>query len=181
MIKKIVFVLLYLMSIVSYCNAESYCFIGDSRFVAMREALGDDENIYYCEIGVGYNFYWENRSDIMQLSRDDTIIIYNLGVNDLAKQKHVEAINDLFKNGFERVIFMTVNPVEELKEKAYGYSIKNSEIDAFNIYVKENVLSNIMILNSNNFLKNDGFDTIDGIHYSNETYAKIYNYLFSYL
>ena len=180
MIKKIIIICLLLLSIINVCYAEDYCFIGDSRFVEMRNVV-NNEDIYFCDFGVGYDFYWENKNSILNLSKENTIIIYNLGMNDLNAKKHVEAINDLFNNGFERVIFMTINPVDEIIARTHGYSLKNNNIDAFNQYIKENVVSNVMFLNSNKFLKENGFNTLDGIHYSNDTYTKIYDYLFSYL
>ena len=35
----------------------------------------------------------------------------------------------------------------------------------------------VKIIDSNSYLKESGFSTVDGLHYDDTTYNKIYNYL----
>ena len=80
-----------------------------------------------------------------------------------------------------KIIFMTVNPVDEIKEASHGYTIKNSAVNDFNIKFVENCNDNIYIIDTNSYLNKEGFSTQDGIHFSKSTYEDILNYLNLYI
>ena len=43
----------------------------------------------------------------------------------------------------------------------------------------KNELKNVTYLDSNSYLKRNGFSTVDGIHYTKDTYQKISNFISS--
>ena len=155
------------------CLAKSpynYCFIGDSRFVGMEQAIDTDENIIWVNRnGANVNFYWEQRGYISSLDRD-TVIIYELGVNDLNSKGCIEALQDLEYLGFKHIYFTSVTPVDEAKEIEYGYRVQNSWIEEFNSVVRNNLPYSVASMDSYEYLTNMGFSTIDGVHYTNYTY-----------
>ena len=73
---------------------------------------------------------------------------------------------------FSQMYFLSVNPVDETKEQAFGYTVTNEDIEKFNKQMKE--IFGDKYIDSNNYLKEDGFNTIDGLHYDSKTYTKIY-------
>ena len=98
-----------------------------------------------------------------------------LGVNDLYKvQSYASYYNNLIANGYS-IVFVTVAPVDEVKEHKNGYKVLNADIDSFNDTIKMEV--NCTILDLNMYMKQHGFDTADGVHYTEETYNLIYDFL----
>lgn len=172
--KKILLILTALMICVgSVCFAATpytYCFIGDSRFVGMQQTVETDENIIWvAKVGVGQSWYWENRDYIASLDRN-TVIVYELGVNDLDAQGCIRALKDLEDMGFKHIYFTSVTPVDEAKEAQYGYTVKNAYIEAFNQTVRENIPYSVASMDSYEYLTHMGIDTMDGVHYTGYTY-----------
>ena len=148
-------------------------FVGDSRFVGMSQ-LKECEEIVLAEVGEGYHYFCLLQ-DSIKSEEADTLVI-GFGVNDLHNiKKYVDYVNENFSE-IPEIYFLTVNPVDEAKESQYGYSVTNKEIDEFNEYLQEH--SGIYeILDTNSYLNDIGFSTKDGIHYTNETYLNIYEYI----
>lgn len=147
------------------CN---YVFLGDSRFVGMSNCKQSND-IFICKVGEGYNYFCKN---INNISENDIVII-GFGVNDLGNiDKYIELANSLTNE----VYYLTINPVDEQKERENGYSITNQQIDEFNNKLKENAI-NYKVIDTNSYLKQNGYSTVDGLHYDNVTYTKIYEYI----
>jgi hypothetical protein len=72
---------------------------------------------------------------------------------------------------------MLINPVDEDKEALYGYSATNEMIDKYNALIKAGFNSKVGVIDTNTYLKEDGFYTSDGLHYDDNTYKKVYNFL----
>lgn len=146
-------------------------FTGDSRFVGMKD-LSDGE-IFFAESGKGFPYFCSLQDSIKNENID--IIVVGFGVNDLYNvKKYVEYLNN---NPFSAdVYFLTVNPVDEYTEKKYGYTITNKDIDEFNSYIKESAVY-YKVLDTNSYLNSIGFETKDGLHYTDETYQNIYEYI----
>lgn len=153
-------------------ESESLIFIGDSRFLGMEKS-NTKKYDFFCEIGKGYNWYTDNFSNIEPFIKDDTIIIFGLGVNDLYNIKNYQKLAQ--SPYFSKMYFLSVNPVDETKEQAFGYTVTNEDIEKFNEQMKE--IFGDKYIDSNNYLKEDGFNTIDGLHYDSKTYTKIYDYI----
>lgn len=157
----------------------SYCFIGDSRFVGMKAAISTNENItFIAKTSEGNDYYNNNTSTIYNLDKN-TVIVYELGVNDLNSSACIKNLNDLVSKGFKNVYFVTVTPVNEEKEKEYGYTRINSQIENYNSIVINNLPTGVKVIDSYNYLKSNGIDTTDGLHYTNDTYKKWFDQIFS--
>lgn len=180
--KKLLFVLAVVLLAVGFSYHQgfakspyTYCFIGDSRFVGMEQAIDTDEEIIWVNRnGANINFYWQNRDYISSLDRD-TVIIYELGVNDLNSNGCIEALQDLENLGFKHIYFTSVTPVNEAKEAVYGYIVKNTWIEEFNSIVRNNIPYSVASMDSYEYLLNMGFDTLDGVHYTNYTYQILFD------
>lgn len=164
-------------------NSKIYM-LGDSRFVGMQQFDSDDSSlhIYHAKVSEGYSYLTKTWNQIKDLPQKDDYIIINFGVNDLGNiNKYIEFINNMTEETDAKIIFMTVNPVDEIKEASHGYTIKNSEVNDFNIKFVENCNDNIYIIDTNSYLNKEGFSTQDGIHFSKSTYEDILNYLNLYI
>ena len=147
-----------------------YCFIGDSRFVGMEQSVDTEEDIIWvARNSANQGWYWENRDDIASLDRD-TVIVYELGVNDFNIDGCLEALYDLDSLGFRHIYFTSIAPVDEGKEAEYGYSVTNSRIEAFNNAVRSNLPASVASMDSYEYLSSMGIETMDGVHYTAPTY-----------
>lgn len=154
-------------------ESKKIVFTGDSRFVGMSQ-LKECEEIVFAETGQGYNYFCLLQDSIKNESTD--ILVIGFGVNDLYNvKKYVNYINNKPFGNIE-VYFLTVNPVDEEKENLYGYTVKNEDILDFNNYILENA-DNYKVIDTNSYLNSIGFFTKDGLHYTDETYLEIYNYI----
>lgn len=157
-------------------NCETgYIFIGDSRFVGMNDACGisnTDNRFVIAMIGEGYDFLVNTalqRADEITTENSDITnwkYIICLGVNDLYNiDKYISEYNKL-KTTVDLVI-VSVNPIE------YHSSITNDDIDEFNNRIKD--IGDVQYIDTNYTLCKEGFSTVDGIHYTSDTYKLIYN------
>ena len=151
-------------------------YIGDSRTVGM-ESVMDDGEIVIAKVGEGYSWYKNYAKDelinTLDNNSDKSIsVIFNLGVNDLHNApKYVEAINELSKAypdvGFS---YMSVNPVETT-------TVSNNQINTFNDTIKKMLDDSVSYIDAFTYLVDNGYDTVDGLHYTKETYKDIYDFV----
>ena len=157
--------------------SEHFCLIGDSRFVGMQSAVGAMDDVEWIDrVGAGNGFFFENIDQIENLDRD-TIIIYNLGVNDLDSSRCIEALNTLCSMGFQHIWFATVPPVDEAKASEYGYTITNHQISWYNYIVTSSLSPGVGVVDSYNYLASNGIESDDGLHYRESTYLDWFAYL----
>ena len=153
-------------------------FVGDSRTVGMEEAVhGKNPSDNCLFIGkVGEGFYWlchegMEQHDAVLADEPDGTVIFNLGVNDLEEiDRYLEYYPQIFADYPEASFYiMSVNPVGE---KCEGTS--NEEIKAFN----EELAAHFgeRYLDCYHYLKQEGFETVDELHYTNDTYRQIHHY-----
>ena len=157
-------------------TSELTIYVGDSRTVGM-ESVMDNGEIIIAKIGEGYGWYKSSAEDkliaALNDNSDKTIsVIFNLGVNDLHNaQKYVEAINELSKAypdvGFS---YMSVNPVETT-------TVSNNQINTFNDTIKKMLDDSVSYIDAFTYLVDNGYDTVDGLHYTKETYKDIYDFV----
>jgi hypothetical protein len=116
---------------------------------------------------------------ILEYIDKNSILIVGLGVNDYASnyKNYIKTMNELADTLDCRVYYMLINPVEEDKEALYGYSTSNEMIDKYNALMKAGFSSKVGVIDTNTYLKEDGFYTSDGLHYDDNTYKKVYNFL----
>lgn len=154
-------------------------YVGNSRIVGMVSALENNIN-YIAEVGKGYDWYKNVALASIEekiQNNPNTIIVLSLGVNDLNNiDNYILAYKELIaKYPSNSFYIMSVNPVDESKARASGYSITNSDIEAFNKKLVENFSSNYIDIYNN--LTNIG--TNDGLHYDANTYKTIHNLIIS--
>ncbi len=154
-----------------------YLFIGDSRFVGMEQSIRTDKDIVWIDkVGARHDYYWDNHDIIASIDKD-RVVVYELGVNDLASNACINVLNDLQRLGFKSIYFVTVTPVNEEIASSYGYMINNEQINQFNQQVKNNVPSNIKVIDTYDYLRYNGIETDDGLHYKNVTYQMWFNFI----
>lgn len=149
-------------------------YVGDSRIVGMKSALGNNNINYIAEVGKGYDWYKSVALATIEeklQNNSNLIVVLSLGVNDLNNiDNYISAYKDLIsKYSSNSIYIMSVTPVDESKAKSSGYSVTNTGIEAFNKKLSENFSSNFIDIYNN--LTN--VVTSDGLHYDNETYKTI--------
>ena len=157
---------------------ENYVFVGDSRYVGMS-VYAQAEDTFIAKNNMGYSYLVEQTNNILRVCNENTALIIGLGVNDLrySSNNYIAKINELAQTMDCQIYYMLVNPVDETKEESYGYSILNTEINEFNQKMKRGLSSRVIVLDTNSYLKQIGYSTQDGLHYTKETYGKIYEYI----
>ena len=153
--------------------------VGDSRFVGMSQVCNSDTDVYVAKGSMGYSWFASSAISQVnsQLQAGDTIVV-NIGVNGLECEKLASKLNELASGDWKdyKVIYMSVNPVDEEKEAQNGYSTTNEQIKEFNTYMKQHLGTNITYLDTYSSLVNDiSSRTSDGLHYATSTSNAIYN------
>lgn len=155
-----------------------YIFVGDSRYVGMKK-YSQSNDTFIAKNGEGYAFLIENLTLIQNSVDKDSVLIIGLGVNDYARnyKNYIQIVNELAISLQCPVYYMLINPVDEEKEMQYGYTVFNEQIDKYNKLMQEGFDSSVRIIDTNSYLKSSGFNTVDGLHYDDSTYKKIYDYI----
>ncbi|MGM9912981.1 N-acetylmuramoyl-L-alanine amidase [Floccifex sp.] len=155
-----------------------YIFVGDSRIKQLSDSL-NSEDTFVCENGSGYNWFTQTAiPKINSIMNQNSIIILNLGINDLnSASKYISKINSLMENEWKnhKVVYVTVNPVNQTKCS----SISNEMIDDFN-YDLYSSLNNVLWIDTNtDIIKTVNTDSTktetDGIHYTDDINQLYYN------
>lgn len=160
-------------------QAHSVIFVGDSRTVGMRDAVNDN-CVYLGSEGEGYN--WFASEGVAYLDQDiklndATDVVINFGVND---PENVSLYIDLYHSLIEKYpdtsfYFLSVNPLEDSE----GFNTTNEMISLFNATIAGAFPD--AYLDSNSYLTETGFETTDGLHYTDDTYRKIHAFVIDQL
>ncbi len=163
-------------------TATAHIFMGDSRMVGMSSVVSASDTFFIGKTSMGYSWLestasTELASCLALYSRAKVIMAF--GINDLYNiSNYIDYYNTLIKKyPSANFYFMSVLPVDEAKEQQYGYTVTNSEIKSFNNQLRNAFPTSYLDVYS--YLESDGFSTSDGIHYTNSTYQKIYDYVIS--
>lgn len=156
-------------------KAHRILFVGDSRTLGMEDAVQDD-CIYLGAEGEGYDWFSnEGISSLAQsLESDPTIpVVINLGVND---PQNINIYIDLYNSLIDQYpdtpfYFMSINPLDEDAD----FNTTNEMAELFNATLKSTFPDRY--LDCYTYLKENGFETVDGLHYTDETYKKIHDYV----
>ena len=160
-------------------SADKVVWVGDSRTVGMNTTYNNSLTVV-AKVAMGYNWMVQNKSSF--INKRGYNIVFNMGVNDLYNiNKYIEFYNSLPDEFLKEnnVYFMSVNPVDEIKQLSYGYNSSNSSIANFNSQIKSKLNSKIKYIDSYNYMISKGFQTVDGIHYDSKTYKMIHDYAVS--
>ena len=152
-------------------------FVGDSRTEGMSraEASLDDDCIYCAKTGEGYD--WFIREGIDQLDKaiknnPEVPVVINLGVNDpTSLSRYLDAYSILIRAYSDTPFyFLSVNPVRD-----GSGNTTNEEIREFNAHLAERFPEGY--IDSYSWMTREGFESADGIHYSDDTYTDLHNYV----
>ena len=155
-------------------NYERIIFVGDSRTEGIRDAVGDD-SVWSCLSGKGYD--WMVQTGVPQIEDEiekNTAIIFLMGVNDPFNVNNY--INYINEKAYEwaaigaQTYFVSVGPVEK------DPYITNAQIESFNTSM-ENNLSGVKYIDVYTHLVENGYATVDGLHYPANVSIEIYNYI----
>ena len=154
-------------------------FVGDSRTVGMKQAVGGSDT-WSCKSSMGLS--WMKSTGIPNIENKITngsAVVVLMGVNDLYNvNNYISYMNSLVNTVTSKggtLYFVSVNPTS----KSMDYL--NSNIDSFNTKMRQGLSSNIRYIDTNSYLKANGFSSGDGLHYYSDTSKQIYNYIKSRL
>lgn len=153
--------------------AHSLVFVGDSRAIGMQEAVGDACTYLGAE-GEGYEWFAsEGITELSALLSDSPAqtVILNLGVND---PKNISLYIDLYQSLMTEYpdasfYILSVNPLVDSDD----FNTTNEMIELFNATMESAFPENY--IDSYSYLNEDGFETVDGLHYTEEIYRKIHD------
>ncbi len=155
--------------------------VGDSRTEGLQMAMQNDDS-YVCAVGKGY--YWftsaaTQKEFTEKLPSAGGIVLVNLGINDLAYVKRYYTLINKIAETYPELHFYyySVNPVNETKAKKIGATMTNEEIEKFNRIMKENLSERVTWIDTYSRMRQYGFKTLDGVHYTTSTYKLIYEYV----
>lgn len=166
-------------------------FVGDSRTLGMRDALHRaeraDDDIFIGRVGEGVRWFCEEGQSEMDDAIEaypDLPVVFNLGVNDPTEiDDYIVAYWDCIEDYPDTDFYiLSVNPIDEeflleseTAEEAVLEMINNLNIAKLNLRLKEEFASRY--LDSASYLKADGFETVDGLHFNTKTYLKIHDFV----
>ena len=148
-----------------------FIFVGDSRFAGMKIKNNNEDDEYIAESSVGIVWLKQTENIIKKAQSENSVIVLCLGVNDLWDiNRYIEYLNGLELD--VPLYVLTVGPVDHSKFTKFD----NDAIEGFNTKLIDEA-KNYMIIDQYSYLKEDGFGTTDGLHYTYDTYDKIYNFI----
>ena len=156
-------------------------FVGDSRTVGMEDSEQDsgDNCVYIAASGEGYS--WFSHTGLQQMREaifryPDAPVVINLGVNDLSGIGQYLTLYSTFPAAYPGTTFyyMSVNPLTE-----DAVSVSDAEVVQFNSQLQGAFPE--LYIDTYTWLKTNGFESGDGVHYSEDTYRAIHDYVVSVL
>ena len=174
-----------------YVRPHRILWVGDSRTLGLRDALHkterDDEDLFVGAVGEGVHWFRDQGMYDMGDAIDqnpDLPVVLNLGVNDPQLiDEYIPIYQEVIQKYPDTDFYiLSVNPIDEefLIEDgqvldAVFDDINSLNIARMNIRLKEEFGSRY--IDSASFLKEEGYETVDGLHYSTQTYLKIHDYV----
>jgi len=141
----------------------------------MYLATKDNNNLWVGAVGKGRDWF-VNYGSIQAdpYITAGTKVVINLGVNDTRQvDKYIEDMNKICQTWIDRgasVYYLSVNPLD------YSKYVNNDNIVAFNSTLSAGLIPDIKWIDSYSYLINNGYTTVDGIHYNHATSKAIYNF-----
>lgn len=166
-------------------------FVGDSRTAGMENAInklmpGSDGCVFVAKVGEGCSWFLNDGMSQMGdaiAKYPDAPVVINLGVNDPDQIEEYLAAYDSMLAEFPGTDFwfMSVNPVQRDKMIETGFSddamrlVTNANITKLNAAIRAACPDRY--LDASSMMKQTGFQTVDGLHYSEQTYLKIHRFV----
>ena len=154
---------------------QQYIMVGDSRFTGMEQAVGGAGCVWISQVSAGLSWFRDTALPLIdEAVADGSVIIINMGVNDLGNVEGYKAVlEEKVPQWMDRgavVYYMSVNPV---RDHAY---ITNGDIINFNNTLFNEMPLEVGWIETNTYLLVNGYGAPDGIHYDDATYQTIFNY-----
>lgn len=166
-------------------------FVGDSRTLGMQNAIHKlmpdlDSCVFVGKVGEGCSwFLQEGQAQMAEAIRQypDDPVVLNFGVNDPDQiSQYLDAYRGMIASFPDTDFrFLSVNPVQRAKMIENGDSeealalVTNSNISLLNDAIRNAFPDRY--LDSSAMLKTTGFETVDGIHFTQQTYLKIHRFV----
>ncbi len=175
-------------------------FLGDSRTVGMCKTMTGlisgsntpslesqmnrgETDLYLGRVGEGYTWLQETALPKLQevlAIYPHSVVAINLGVNDMGNISNYISLYQQLLGAYPNTtfLFVSVNPVNKSIAKKYGYDtsyVNNTNIRKFNRQLKAAFPS--QYVDCYTYMTGQGYTTVDGLHYSANTYTDIYHYL----
>lgn len=162
-----------------------YIFVGDSRFVGMDMVVSveaKENQFLIAECGKGCQWLKNTAETKMEEicaahpEITDWYLVTNLGVNDRYNEDaYVEEYEKLAEE--YTILFVSVNPLESIAGSDVDkINAENAEVNALNDAIKDSEAVSYYI-DTHTYMIENGFQTVDGLHYTNSTYQNIYDYI----
>lgn len=169
--------------------------VGDSRTLGLRDALHKagrvDDDLFVGQVGEGVHWFQEEGmselSDVIA-EHPNLPVVMNFGVNDpqLIDEYVVTYWDVIRAHPDTHFYILSVNPLDEefligdgqVNESVLD-DINSLNVAKMNVKLKEEFESRY--IDSASFLKADGFETVDGLHFSTQTYLKIHDFVVNQL
>lgn len=151
-------------------------YIGDSRTEGLRDVNSDSKNTFICLSSMGYDWMMSTAfPQAESYASSGTAFVILMGVNDLYHQNsYISAINQKateWKKKGAVVYFASVGPVQN------DPYTSNSEIESFNRALKNGLSSDVGYIDLYGELNKSGYQTVDGIHYTNAVSKNILSFI----
>ena len=167
----------------SYPAAGNLIFAGDSRTGQMGNAVGGSQEwpgtAFVACFGGGAEWLsgQKAKQDIDSFVTPGSVVILNYGVNDLARHNdYIPLINRYAADWREKgaaVYFASVGPVGENE-----YGKRNWAVEYFNGQLSGRLDRSIGRIDLYGYLTASGYATLpDGLHYTPDTYARMFQFL----
>lgn len=150
-------------------------FVGDSRFVQMRNVAGENSHVWIAKVSQGY--VWLTRKALSQIDEaveSGTKVLLNLGVNDTwDADAYIKLVNEKAAEWMEQgaqVYYASVNPVKD------GRYVTVKDVERFNEKMQSGLDPEIGWIDSYSWLEETGYTLTDGLHFDNETSERLYRY-----
>ena len=165
-------------------------FVGDSRTIGMQNALKkylpDDDCVFVGKVGEGCSWFLSDGKSLMAdaISQNpDAPVVLNFGVNDPDQiDEYLAAYRDMVAEYPDTTFwFLSVNPVQRARMIEYGASedaldlVTNTNITKLNLAIQQAFPDHY--LDSSTILKLEGFRTVDGLHFTGQTYLRIHRFV----
>ena len=139
----------------------------------------NDDDFIYAKSSMGLSWVKQNETDIASHIDGDTAVVMFMGTNDSysvsAANDYISYMNTKANEWTSKgaaVYFAAVSPVNDSQAAQNGYSLKDSNVVAFNNAVKAGLAQNVSWIDTYSVIKDKvyaGTGTEDGIHYTVET------------
>ncbi|QFJ54897.1 SGNH/GDSL hydrolase family protein [Pseudobutyrivibrio xylanivorans] len=155
-------------------------FIGDSRTVGMKGAVGKDNNVWSAKVGMGLT--WMKSTGVPAVESDinaNTDVVILMGVNDVRSlsytKKYISYLNEkaaVWTALGANVYYVSVNPM--VFETSSYPGITNELIENWNARMQQGLSSDISYIDTYSQVLGQ-LSSKDGIHYNNKSYKLIYS------